>query len=147
MQNNRSVVSESPRDPRKSRVDSGEADSAISTFPGLLAPLPAPRQDALHPHAVMLSADAPANPQEILRAFERSLTGDLQNSAHDSQDPRGQTESPESIALVVGTSGSTGVPKQTALSVRALRASARATERFFADYPSIGSAKIGRAHV
>ena len=145
MQNNRSVVSESPRDPRKSRVDSGEADSAISTFPGLLAPLPAPRQDALHPHAVMLSADAPANPQEILRAFERSLTGDLQNSAHDSQDPRGQTESPESIALVVGTSGSTGVPKQTALSVRALRASARATERFFADYPSIGSAKQRRA--
>ena len=145
MQNNRSVVSESPRDPRKSRVDSGEADSAISTFPGLLAPLPAPRQDALHPHAVMLSADAPANPQEILRAFERSLTGDLQNSAHDSQDPRGQTESPESIALVVGTSGSTGAPKQTALSVRALRASARATERFFADYPSAGSAKPQRA--
>ena len=145
MQNNRSVVSESPRDPRKSRVDSGEADSARGAFPGLLAPLPAPLQDALHPHAVMLSADAPANPQEILRAFERSLTGDLQNSAHDSQDPRGQTESPESIALVVGTSGSTGVPKQTALSVRALRASARATERFFADYPSIGSAKQRRA--
>ena len=144
MQNNRSVVSECPCDPRKSRVDSGEADSAISTFPGLLAPLPAPRQDALHPHAVMLSADAPANPQEILRAFERSLTGDLQNSAHDSQDPRGQTESPESIALVVGTSGSTGAPKQTALSVRALRASARATERFFADCPSSGSAKQRR---
>ena len=145
MQNNRSVVPEDPCDPRKSRMDSGEAGSAISAFPGSLTPLPAPRQDALHPHAVLLSADEPADPQKILRAFERSLTGDLPNSAHDSQDPRGQTESPESIALVVGTSGSTGAPKQTALSVRALRASARATERFFADYPSAGSAKPQRA--
>lgn len=145
MQNNRSVVPEGPCDPRESRVDSGEVDAAIGAFSGLLAPLPAPHEDALHPHAVLLSADEPANPQEILRAFERSLTGDLPNSAHDSQDPRGQTESPESIALVVGTSGSTGAPKQTALSVRALRASARATERFFADYPSAGSAKPQRA--
>lgn len=145
MQNNRSIVSEDPCDPRESRVDSGEVDAAIGAFSGLLAPLPAPLQDALHPHAVILSADEPADPQEILRAFERSLTGDLPNSAHDSQDPRGQTESPESIALVVGTSGSTGAPKQTALSVRALRASARATERFFADYPSSGSAKPQRA--
>ncbi|MFC2362204.1 MAG: AMP-binding protein [Rothia dentocariosa] len=145
MQKNRSVVPEGPCDPRKSLVDSGEAGSAISTFPGSLTPLPAPLQDALHPHAVILSADEPAIPQEILRAFERSLTGDLQNSAHDNQDPRGQIEGPESIALVVGTSGSTGAPKQTALSVRALRASARATERFFADYPSVGSAKPQRA--
>ena len=145
MQNNRSVVPEGPCDPRESRVDSGEVDAAIGAFSGLLAPLPAPHEDALHPRAVILSADEPANPQEILRAFERSLTGDLPNSAHDSQDPRGQTESPESIALVVGTSGSTGAPKQTALSVRALRASARATERFFADYPSAGSAKPQRA--
>ena len=144
MQNNRSVVPEDPCDPRKSRMDSGEAGSAISAFPGSLTPLPAPRQDALHPHAVLLSADEPADPQKILRAFERSLTGDLPNSAHDSQDPRGQTESPESIALVVGTSGSTGSPKQTALSVRALRASARATESFFADCPSSGSAKQRR---
>ena len=144
MQNNRSVVSESPRDPRKSRADSGEAGATIGAFSGLLAPLPAPRQDALHPHAVMLSADAPANPQEILRAFERSLTGDLPNNARDNQDPHGQTEDPESVALVVGTSGSTGTPKQTALSVRALRASARATERFFADYPSASSAKPRR---
>ena len=141
MQNNRSVV---PEGPRKSRVDSGEAGSAISTFPGSLTPLPAPRQDALHPHTVILSADEPADPQEILHAFERSLTGDLPNSARDNQDPLGQTEGPESIALVVGTSGSTGAPKQTALSVRALRASARATERFFADYPSSGSAKQRR---
>ena len=133
MQNNRSIVSEGPRVPRKSRVNSGEADSAIGAFPGSLTPLPAPRQDALHPHAVLLSADEPADPQEILRAFERSLTGDLPNNARDNQDPRGRIEDSESIALVVGTSGSTGAPKQTALSVRALRASARATERFFAD--------------
>ena len=145
MQNNRSIVSEDPRIPRKSRVDSGEADSAIGAFPGSLTPLPAPTQDALHPHAVMLSADEPADPQEILRAFERSLTGDLPNSARNGQDPRRRTEDPESVALVVGTSGSTGTPKQTALSVRALRASARATERFFADYPSSGAAKPQRA--
>ena len=144
MQNNRSVVPEGPCDPRESRVDSGEADAAIGAFPDPLTPLPAPHEDALHPHAVILSADEPANPQEILRAFERSLTGDLPNSAHDSQDPRGQTEDPESLALVVGTSGSTGAPKQTALSVRALRASARATERFFAACPSSGSAKPRR---
>ena len=144
MQNNRSVVPEGPCDPRESRVDSGEVDAAIGAFSGLLAPLPAPHKDALHPHAVILSADEPANPQEILRAFERSLTGDLPNSARDNQDPRGQTEGPESLALVVGTSGSTGSPKQTALSVRALRASARATERFFADCPSADSAKQRR---
>ena len=145
MQNNRSIVSEGSRIPRKSRVNSGEADSAIGAFPGSLTPLPAPHKDALHPHAVILSADEPANPQEILRAFERSLTGDLPNNARDNQDPRGRIEDPESIALVVGTSGSTGAPKQTALSMRALRASARATERFFADYPSAGAAKPQRA--
>ena len=141
MQNNRSVVPEGHCDPR---MDSGEAGSAIGAFPGSLTPLPAPHEDALHPHAVILSADAPADPQEILCAFERSLTGDLPNSARDGQDPCGQTEDPESIALVVGTSGSTGAPKQTALSVRALRASARATERFFADCPSADSAKQRR---
>ena len=145
MQNNRSVVPEGPRNPRESRADSGEAGATIGAFSGSLAPLPAPRQDALHPHAVMLSADAPVDPQEILRAFERSLTGGLPNGARDNQDPLGQTENPESLALVVGTSGSTGAPKQTALSVQALRVSARATERFFADYPSSGSAKPQRA--
>ena len=145
MQNNRSVVPEGPCDPRESQVDSGEAGAMTGAFPGSLTPLPAPHEDALHPHAVILSADEPADPQEILRAFERSLTGDLPNSARDHQDPRGQTEDPESLALVVGTSGSTGTPKQTALSVRALRASARATERFFADCPSAGSAKPQRA--
>ena len=144
MQNNRSVVPEGPCDPRKSRVDSGEAGAMTGAFPGSLTPLSAPTQDALHPRAVILSADDPADPQEILRAFERSLTGDLPNSARDNQNPLGQTEGPESLALVVGTSGSTGTPKQTALSVRALRASARATERFFADCPSSGSAKQRR---
>ena len=144
MQNNRSVVPEGPCDPRKSRVDSGEAGAMTGAFPGSLTPLSAPTQDALHPRAVILSADEPADPQEILRAFERSLTGDLPNSARDNQNPLGQTEGPESLALVVGTSGSTGTPKQTALSVRALRASARATERFFADCPSSGSAKQRR---
>ena len=144
MQNNRSVVPGGPCDPRESRVDSGEAGAMTGAFPGSLTPLSAPTQDALHPHAVILSADEPADPQEILRAFERSLTGDLPNSARDHQDPRGRIEDPESLALVVGTSGSTGSPKQTALSVRALRASARATERFFADCPSSGSAKQRR---
>ena len=137
MQNNRSVVPEGPCDPRKSRVDSGEAGAMTGAFPGSLTPLSAPTQDELHPHAVILSADEPADPQAILRAFERSLTGDLPNNARDHQDPLGQTEGPESLTLVVGTSGSTGAPKQTALSVRALRASARATERFFASYPSV----------
>ena len=145
MQNNRSVVPEGPCDPRKSRVGSGKAGTTIGAFPGSLTPLSAPRQDALHPHAVILSADEPTDPQEILRAFERSLTGDLPNSARNGQNPLGQTEGPESLALVVGTSGSTGSPKQTALSVRALRASARATERFFADCPSADSAKPQRA--
>ena len=145
MQNNRSVVPEGHCDPRKSRVDSGKAGAMTGAFPGSLTPLSAPSQDALHPHAVILSADEPTDPQEILRAFERSLTGDLPNSARNGQNPLGQTEGPESLALVVGTSGSTGSPKQTALSVRALRASARATERFFADCPSADSAKPQRA--
>ena len=144
MQNNRSVVPGGHCDPRKSRVGSGKAGTTIGAFPGSLTPLSAPTQDTLHPHAVILSADEPADPQEILRAFERSLTGDLPNNARDNQNPLGQTEGPESLALVVGTSGSTGSPKQTALSVRALRASARATKRFFADCPSSGSAKQRR---
>ena len=52
LQNNRSVVPEGPRNPRESRADSGEAGATIGAFSGSLAPLPAPRQDALHPHAV-----------------------------------------------------------------------------------------------
>ena len=84
--------------------------------PGLI-PLSAPGEDALHPHAVRLRADRPANPRALLDSFGRIFTGNDQDS----------------IALLVGTSGSTGTPKHTALSTRALRASAKATENFFDD--------------
>lgn len=84
--------------------------------PGLI-PLSAPGEDALHPHAVRLRADRPANPRALLDSFGRIFTGNDQDS----------------IALLVGTSGSTGTPKHTALSTRALRASAEATEDFFDD--------------
>lgn len=84
--------------------------------PGLI-PLSAPGEDALHPHAVRLRADRPANPRALLDSFGRIFTGNDQDS----------------IALLVGTSGSTGTPKHTALSTRALRASAEATENFFDD--------------
>lgn len=82
--------------------------------PGLI-PLSAPGEDALHPHAVRLRADRPANPRALLDSFGRIFTGNDQDS----------------IALLVGTSGSTGTPKHTALTARALAASAAATERFF----------------
>lgn len=82
--------------------------------PGLI-PLSAPGEDALHPHAVRLRADRPADPRALLDSFGRIFTGNDQDS----------------IALLVGTSGSTGTPKHTALSTRALRASAEATENFF----------------
>lgn len=84
--------------------------------PGL-EPLSAPGEDALHPHAVRLRADRPADPRALLDSFGRIFTGNDQDS----------------IALLVGTSGSTGTPKHTALSTRALRASAEATENFFDD--------------
>lgn len=82
--------------------------------PGL-EPLPAPGEDALHPHAVRLRADRPADPRALLDSFGRIFAGNDQDS----------------VALLVGTSGSTGIPKHTALSARALRASAEATEGFF----------------
>ena len=82
--------------------------------PGL-EPLPAPGEDALHPHAVRLRADRPADPRALLNSFGRIFAGNDQDS----------------VALLVGTSGSTGIPKRTALSARALRASAEATEGFF----------------
>lgn len=84
--------------------------------PGLI-PLSAPGEDALHPHAVRLRADRPADPRALLDSFGRIFTGNDQDS----------------IALLVGTSGSTGTPKHTALSTRALRESAEATEDFFDD--------------
>lgn len=86
--------------------------------PGL-APSPAPQEAALHPQAVQVRADQPADPHAMLSAFEQLLDGYAAGAAA------------EPIALVVGTSGSTGTPKRTALTARALAASAAATERFF----------------
>lgn len=88
--------------------------------PGL-APSPAPQEAALHPQAVQVRADQPADPHAMLSAFEQLLGG----YAADADAAAGP------IALVVGTSGSTGTPKRTALTARALAASAAATERFF----------------
>ena len=92
--------------------------------PGL-APSPAPQEAALHPQAVQVRADQPADPHAMLSAFEQLLgeyTADAGADADAGSEP---------IALVVGTSGSTGTPKRTALTARALAASAAATERFF----------------
>lgn len=88
--------------------------------PGL-APSPAPQEAALHPQAVQVRADQPADPHAMLNAFEQ-LLGEYTADAGAAAEP---------IALVVGTSGSTGTPKRTALTARALAASAAATERFF----------------
>ena len=88
--------------------------------PGL-APSPAPQEAALHPQAVQVRADQPADPHAMLNAFEQ-LLGEYTADADAAAEP---------IALVVGTSGSTGTPKRTALTARALAASAVATERFF----------------
>lgn len=86
--------------------------------PGLV-PSPAPQEAALHPQAVQVRADQPADPHAMLGAFEQLLSGYAAGAGA------------EPIALVVGTSGSTGTPKRTALTARALAASAAATERFF----------------
>lgn len=88
--------------------------------PGL-APSPAPQEAALHPQAVQVRADQPADPHTMLGAFEQLLGGYAADAG----------AAAEPIALVVGTSGSTGTPKRTALTARALAASAAATERFF----------------
>lgn len=90
--------------------------------PGLV-PSPAPQEAALHPQAVQVRADQPADPHAMLGAFEQ-LLGELTAGAE-------HAGSDSSIALVVGTSGSTGTPKRTALTGRALAASAAATENFF----------------
>lgn len=90
--------------------------------PGLV-PSPAPQEAALHPQAVQVRADQPADPHAMLGAFEQ-LLGRYAADA-------GAGAAAEPIALVVGTSGSTGTPKRTALTARALAASAAATERFF----------------
>ena len=90
--------------------------------PGL-TPSPAPQEVALHPQAVQVRADQPADPHAMLGAFEQLLGGYAADA--------GAGAAAEPIALVVGTSGSTGTPKRTALTARALAASAAATERFF----------------
>lgn len=92
--------------------------------PGLV-PSPAPQEAALHPQAVQVRANQPADPHAMLSAFEQ-LLGEFAAGAGAER-----AEAAESIALVVGTSGSTGTPKRTALTARALAASAAATERFF----------------
>lgn len=84
-----------------------------------LMPSPAPQEAALHPQAVQVRADQPADPHAMLSAFEQLLGGYAAGAGA------------EPIALVVGTSGSTGTPKRTTLTARALAASAVATERFF----------------
>lgn len=95
--------------------------------PGL-TPSPAPQEVALHPQAVQVRADQPADPHAMLGAFEQLLSGyALGEFAAGAE----HAEADSSIALVVGTSGSTGTPKRTALTARALAASAAATERFF----------------
>ena len=90
--------------------------------PGLV-PSPAPQEAALHPQAVQVRADQPADPHAMLGAFEQLLGEFAAGAEHAGSD--------SSIALVVGTSGSTGAPKRTALTARALAASAAATENFF----------------
>lgn len=100
--------------------------------PGLV-PSPAPQEAALHPQAVQVRADQPADPHAMLGAFEQ-LLGDYAagaESAEANSAGAGVVGVAEPIALVVGTSGSTGTPKRTALTVGALAASAAATERFF----------------
>lgn len=96
--------------------------------PGLV-PSPAPQEAALHPQAVQVRADQPADPHAMLGAFEQ-LLGGYAAGAESAAGSEG-AEVAEPIALVVGTSGSTGTPKRTALTARALAASAVATERFF----------------
>ncbi len=92
--------------------------------PGLV-PSPAPQEAALHPQAVQVRADQPADPHAMLGVLEQLLGGYAAGA------DAGADAAAEPIALVVGTSGSTGTPKRTALTARALAASAAATERFF----------------
>ena len=102
--------------------------------PGLM-PSPAPQEVALHPQAVQVRADQPADPHAMLGAFEQLLgeftAGAGAESAEAESTGSKGVEVTEPIALVVGTSGSTGIPKRTALTARALAASAAATENFF----------------
>ena len=96
--------------------------------PGLV-PSPTPQEAALHPQAVQVRADQPADPHAMLGAFEQLLDGYAADA----------DAAAEPIALVVGTSGSTGTPKLTALTAQALAASAAATEDFFGSNSDVAS--------
>ena len=98
--------------------------------PGLV-PSPTPQEAALHPQAVQVRADQPADPHAMLGAFEQLLGGYAAGA--------GAGAGVEPIALVVGTSGSTGTPKLTALTAQALAASAAATEDFFGSNSDVAS--------
>lgn len=104
--------------------------------PGLV-PSPTPQEAALHPQAVQVRADQPADPHAMLGAFEQ-LLGGYAAGAESAAGSEG-AEVAEPIALVVGTSGSTGTPKRTALTARALAASAATTERFFGSNSDVAS--------
>ena len=97
--------------------------------PGLV-PSPAPQEAALHPQAVQVRANQPADPRAMLGAFEQ-LLGEFALDGYAAGAGVESAEVAEPIALVVGTSGSTGTPKRTALTARALAASGAATENFF----------------
>ena len=99
--------------------------------PGLV-PSPAPQEAALHPQAVQVRANQPADPHAMLGAFEQLLGEYKAGTGAESVETESTgSKVTEPIALVVGTSGSTGSPKRTALTARALAASAAATENFF----------------
>ena len=95
--------------------------------PGLV-PSPVPQEAALHPQAVQVRADQPADPHAMLGAFEQLLSGYALGEFAAGEYRGGAGAESEPIALVVGTSGSTGTPKRTALTAQALAASAAATE-------------------
>ena len=105
--------------------------------PGLV-PSPTPQEAALHPQAVQVRADQPADPHAMLGAFEQLLSGYALNGYAAGAGVE-SAEVAEPIALVVGTSGSTGTPKRTALTARALAASAVATEDFFGSNSDVAS--------
>jgi O-succinylbenzoic acid--CoA ligase len=83
-------------------------------------------------------AVVPAEPHTVLAALREALSGDgpailprdtdALPGSHASGQPELPADVPQRVALVVETSGSTGVPKRVALSADALLASAAASE-------------------
>lgn len=77
----------------------------------------------------MVSSQAPLG--EIMKALDRALNSDGPAITIVAPElPAPELNAPSGIALVVSTSGSTGDPRNVALSAAALRASARATHEF-----------------